>query len=316
MDKKKMYIKKTVIWAAILILFLFATNPALIPFVPASFKSRVGDVWASLFGDVDDIARLFTFNWAAIFKLTAMILLLVILTNIGRWIISLLHPKTGRGKSIVTLISSILDYLAGIVGIIWGLSIVGVNVSTIFAGVGILALVISFGAESLIADVITGIFLVFDNQFNVGDIIELDGFRGTVMQIGIRTTYLKDAGGNVKIVNNSDIRNVLNRSAASSIAYCDISIAYSESIEEAETALLRLLPGIKEKYPDVFLQTPEYVGVQSLGSSAVDLRVVAEVREEDVYLAPRLLRRELKIGFDEAGIEIPFQQVVIHNARE
>lgn len=216
----------------------------------------------------------------------------------------------------MTLISSILDYLAGIVGIIWGLSIVGVNVSTIFAGVGILALVISFGAESLIADVITGIFLVFDNQFNVGDIIELDGFRGTVMQIGIRTTYLKDAGGNVKIVNNSDIRNVLNRSAASSIAYCDISIAYSESIEEAETALLRLLPGIKEKYPDVFLQTPEYVGVQSLGSSAVDLRVVAEVREEDVYLAPRLLRRELKIGFDEAGIEIPFQQVVIHNARE
>lgn len=306
--------KKIILHAAALVLFLFATNPTLIPFLPQDVRSGLGETWQSLFGDVDSIAGTLKLNWAALFKLVAMVLMLILLTAVAGFILEHLHPRTGRGRSGQTLLRSAVSYISGLVGIFWGLSIIGVPVGTIFASVGVVALIVGFGAESLVADVVTGIFLVFENQFNVGDIIELDGFRGVVDQIGIRTTYIRDAGNNVKIVNNSDIRNVLNRSSASSCAMVDVSIAYGESIERAEQVLSELLPAVRAKYPEVFLSDPTYLGVQALGESAVSLRVSAEIREGDVYKAPRLLNRELKLGFDRAGIEIPFRQVVVHEA--
>ena len=100
-----------------------------------------------------------------------------------------------------------LKYIAGIVILCWGLSIIGVNVSTIVASVGIIALIVGFSAESLIADVVTGAFMIFENQYNVGDIVEVDGFRGKVTNIGIRTTSITDTGDNVKVINNSAMRN-------------------------------------------------------------------------------------------------------------
>ena len=143
--------------------------------------------------------------------------------------------------------------------------------------------VIGFGAESLVADVVTGVFLVFENQFNVGDIIEVGGFRGTVEQIGIRTTYIRDAGDNIKIINNSDLRNILNRSAAQSWAKTDVAVSYNEDLERVEKVLAELLPKIRAKYPEVFPNDPVYSGVQELADSGVVLRIAAIVREQDIY---------------------------------
>ena len=126
------------------------------------------------------------------------------------FVLGLLHPKAHRARTIVTLGNSLLRYAAALVILCWGLSILGVDVSMIVASVGVVALVVGFGVESLIADMVTGTFILFENQYNVGDIIEVGGFRGTVTEIGIRTTSVSDAGGNVKIINNSDMKNVLN----------------------------------------------------------------------------------------------------------
>lgn len=87
-----------------------------------------------------------------------------------------------------------------------GLTILGVNMTTIIASVGVLALIVGFSAESLIADVVTGTFMLLENQYNVGDIVEVNGFRGTVTSIGIRTTCITDTGDNVKIINNSEMK--------------------------------------------------------------------------------------------------------------
>lgn len=309
-------LKKMVAAIVFLVLFIFAVNPRLIPFTTPEFKASVGDVWGSLFGDVDTFSSMFTINWATIFRLIAMVLFMYILNILCRFVISLLRPRDNRIKSRISFLSNLINYLISILGIIWGLSILGVNVSAIFAGVSILALAVSFGAESLIEDVITGVFLAMDNEFNVGDIIEIDGFRGTVKAIGVRSTYIQDAGGNVQTINNSDIRKVLNRSMSESIAVCDVSISYSADLEQVEAILQELLPPIREKYPDTFLAAPQYVGVQDLGDSAVILRIIAPVKEADIYAAPRLIRREIKIGFDRHGVEIPFRQVVIHQAEK
>ena len=229
--------KKILLYAILLAAFLVVTNPTLLPFLSPEAKQSIGSVWRSLFGDVDSIASVLVLNWATLFKLVAMVLLLILLTAIAGLILSHIHPRSGKARSAVTLLQSAVSYFAALIGIFWGLSILGVGVSTIFASVGVLALVIGFGAESLVADVVTGVFLVFENQFNVGDIIEVGGFRGTVEQIGIRTTYIRDAGDNIKIINNSDLRNILNRSAAQSWAKTDVAVSYNEDLERVEKVL-------------------------------------------------------------------------------
>ena len=313
---EKRYIKKALIFAAVFIIFIFAANPALIPFTSDAFKASVREVWGDFFGDVSGLIHFDGINLAALVKLIAMILFILFLFYAAHGILSHIHPRTGRGRSLISMFSSCVRYMLVIVAIIWGLAIIGVNITAIFAGVGILALVISLGAESLIEDIITGIFLVLDEQFNVGDIIEIDGFRGTVEQIGIRSTYIKDSGGNIQILNNSSIRKVLNRSAAASVAVCDLSIAYSADLIKAEQVIAEALVRIKEQYPDMFHAEPRYLGVQELADSAVVLRIVADVSEKDIYSAPRVMRRELKLALDAGGVEIPFPQVVVHNAKD
>lgn len=316
MKYNKKNLKKAILFAIALVVFLFATNPALIPFTSDSFKEKAGDVWKSIFGDVDSVVGMFSLKWASLFKLVAVILLLAALNSLFKFIYSKITPRSGRGKSIHSLFSNGTSYLITIVGIFWALSIMGVNVTAIFAGVGILALVISFGAESLIEDIITGFFLVFDKQFNVGDIIEIDGFRGTVEQIGIRSTYICAPGGNVQIMNNSSIKKVLNRSAAPSVAATEVSIAYGADLEHAERVLAETMPLIRSKYPDVFPSDPQYLGVSSLGESGVVLKIIATVEEKNIYSAPRYMNREIKLAFDRCGVEIPFPQLVVHQAKD
>jgi small conductance mechanosensitive channel len=184
---------------------------------------------------------------------------------------------------------------------------------TVLAGLGIIALIIGFGAESLITDVVTGFFILMDNQYNVGVIIEVGGFRGTVSEIGIRTTSLTDTGGHVKIINNSDMKNILNRSNNSSKAVTDFSIPYETDIEKLEEKIPALLDEILQKHPELFKSRPVYLGVQALSSSSVDLRFVAEVGESDIYSGARILNHDLFVGFRKLGVECPFPQVDVHS---
>lgn len=299
-------------WALILLVFLIITNPALIPFIPEATKESLSDTWSSVFGDVSNVISAITLNWVTVFRVVAIILLMIVITKISAFIIEKVKPKTGKGRSAQTLVRSALNYVTTLITIFWCLSALGVNVSTLVAGAGILALAISFGAQSLIEDVVTGIFLVFEDQFNVGDYIEVDGFRGTVENIGIRVTTVKGPGSNFKIINNSNIRNILNRSQQTSIATTLVSVAYKEDIEKVEKVFEDLFTKIKEKYPDVFLEAPENFGVDELGDNGVVFKIGASINEKDLFRAPRIMNREIKIAFDKAGVEIPFPQVTLH----
>lgn len=307
---------RVIFWAVILILFLIVTNPSLIPFLSAETKAGLRGTWERVFGDVGRVARTFSLNWASVFQAIAIILLMIVLTALISFLLQHVKPKTPKGRSALSLARSAVSYVTCLVGFFWCLSALGANVSTVFASVGIVALIIGFGAQSLVEDLVTGIFLVFEDQFNVGDIIEVGGFRGTVDSIGIRTTAIRDAGNNVKIINNSDLRNVLNRSARGSWASTTVSISYGADLEKVEPVIRAFLPSIREKYPDIFLEDPKYSGVQELGESGVVLKFLAQVDEKNIFSAPRLLNREIKVAFDKAGIEIPFNQVVVHQAKD
>ena len=242
-----------------------------------------------------------------------MAMLVMFGANLLIFILSLFKPKSHRGRTLVTLLSSLTHYVAALVILCWGLSIFGVDVTTIVASVGVVALIVGFGAESLIADVVTGIFMLFENQYNVGDIVEVNGFRGTVKEIGIRTTQIIDTGKNVKIINNSDMKNILNRSDNASIAVSSIDVAYSTDLEELEKKLPKLMAEIYQAHTDIMLSEPKYLGVQELGASGVTLKFMVEVTEENIFSAPRVLNRDLLIGFKKLGVEIPFPQLDVHN---
>ena len=135
---------------------------------------------------------------------------------------------------------------------------------------------------------------------------------GKVTSIGIRTTCIEDPGGNVKIINNSDMNNVLNRSDHSSRAVSAIGIPYETDLEALEKKIPAMMDGIFERHSDIMLSKPVYLGVDALSDSSVDLKFVAEVNDKDIYGAARALNRELFLEFRKAGVEVAFPQVDVH----
>ena len=299
--------------AVILVLLAFLLIPAINPFLndtaEAAVITQIQDTFGGLLGGTGMLTS------ARLICAAAVILVVWLACDLVIAALNWLVKKNNNSRSMVGLFVSMIKFLGFIIGGTWTLSVLGVNLTGIFASLGIASLIVGFGAQSLIEDAVTGIFIIFEGQYHVGDIIVLDGFRGTVKKIGIRTTCIEDTGGNLKIVNNSDIRNVQNRSKKASVAVCDLSISYDADIREVEKVIDATLPKLHAKYSDLFLAAPQYKGVESLGESSVILRIIADVKEEDFYLGYRTLNREMKLMCDQHGIEIPFNQIVVHQAQ-
>lgn len=254
-------------------------------------------------------------EYSAVIRVISYAILCFGISFIVRYALKKITNYMKKGKAIVELLCSLIKYAAVIVLLFFVLKTLGVDTTTILAGIGILGLVVGLGAQPLIADIIAGLFIVFEKVFDVGDIIVADGFRGTVKEIGIRTTQLVDTGGNVKIINNADLKSVINMTNQLSLAICDIGIEYGESLERVESILKENFPAIKEAIPDI-KEGPFYKGVAELGDSAVIIRFVAKCNEDARYQVERDLNRQFKLLFDKNNINIPFPQIVLNQPVE
>lgn len=223
--------------------------------------------------------------------------------------------KDNRVKTITLLIGNLLKYAAFIYLIFAILSICGVDTTVIATGAGVIALIIGLGCESLISDIVSGIFMLFEGDIKVGDVVVVNDWRGTVLQIGLRRTKIEDAVGNVNIINNSAISNIINNTKDLSVAACDVGIEYNESIEKVEALLAKNFDKIKKDIPDI-VEGPFYKGVSKLDESSVVLKIVAKAKEENVYQVQRDLNRAIKLLFDDNDINIPFNQLVVTNKYE
>lgn len=220
-----------------------------------------------------------------------------------------------RRKTIAKLTTSIADYVLKIIIILVVLSIWGINVFPALAGLGIIGIFIGFGAQDLMKDFIAGFFIIFEKHFDVGDIVEINGFKGEVIDIGLKTTKVMNWKKDVKLFNNSSVQNAVNYSFTESMAIVDVGIAYKEDIEEVIKIINEQLPKIRDKNPEI-IEDPNCVGVINFSSSSIDLRVIAKTVTEKQYGVERILRKEIKRVFDENDIEIPFSQIVLHHTRE
>ena len=213
-----------------------------------------------------------------------------------------------RGETIGHLLLSVVKYGGALGAVFYCLYLLGIDSSKLLASAGILSLIIGLGAQSLIKDIIAGIFIVFEGEFRVGDIVTIGDYRGTVMDIGLRTTKILGADGNIKIYNNSEISGILNMTQEASYAICYISIEYGQDLEYVEEVLRRELPELKKRNRKI-IETPELLGITELGDSGVKLMIQATCSENDILSVRRYLNREVLQIFYRNGIAVPFPTV-------
>ena len=219
--------------------------------------------------------------------------------------------KGKKSRTIAKLLVSFFKWAIALTALFFVMDAWGANTTTLLTTAGVLTLIIGLGSQSLVADILAGIFIVFEGEFQVGDIVIVDGWRGEVKEIGVRTTKLVDAGGNIKIVNNSEIKTIINQTQELSLAKAYVAISYGARIEKIEAVIADNIESFKEKIPAI-VEGPFYKGVSELGESGITLLFVAKCQEGDIYQVQRDMNREIKIMFDNNDIEIPFNQLVVH----
>lgn len=254
-----------------------------------------------------------------VFALTGCIMIICVISvfvMIFREILRMLAKTFGaRGETVCRMLRSFAKYLSFIAMLYYCFALFGVDTKTLLASAGILSLVIGLGAKTLVSDILAGLFIIFEGEFRVGDIVTIGDWRGTVQEIGVRTTKIMDPGQNVKIISNSNVSGVINMTRKNSYASCDVGIEYGESLERVESILAKELPEIKKRLPAI-KEGPFYKGVVSLGDNSVNIRIVSQCAEGDRAQLGRDLNREMKLLFDKYDINIPFPQVVINDPKE
>jgi len=235
-------------------------------------------------------------------------------TQRGRGQISEQHHN-GRGVQRAQTLTSVLSSVAA--ATIWGIAAlmvlgqVGVSVAPLLAGAGVIGVMLAFGAQSVVADFLSGTFMLIEDQFGVGDVIDVGDVTGTVEKVSLRVTTLRDVSGTVWHVPNSEIRRVANLSQLWSRAVLDIEVAYDTDLRRAEGIIQRVA---NDLWQDVsfeggdIIDQPEVWGIQNLGPDGVVIRLVVKTDPAEQWAVARELRLRIKEAFDEASIEIPFPQ--------
>ena len=230
---------------------------------------------------------------------------------IATFITHLFDSKSRKAKTISSLVRSIIKYVVIIALICVILVVWGVDVFGIIMGVGILTLIVGLGCQSLIQDVISGLFIVFDDYFAVGDTVIIDGFRGTIVDVGLKTTKLQDFGGNIKSITNSSIVTVVNMSRMRSVASVTLSVSYNEDVERVEALILQEIEALKEKVPNI-IEGPWYKGIDNITASSIDFLVIAFTDEGNRFQVTRDLKREFYLLFKRNDVQIPYTQVTVN----
>lgn len=261
--------------------------------------------------DISKIPETWNAHVKTIIRSIILIVVVLALSKILRLIFHKLMEKSNRAKTVITLLDGIIKYGAAIILIFLVLQACGVNTAAIWESVGVITLIIGLGAQSLIADIIAGVFIIFEEEYSVGEIVSIDDFRGTVSEIGIRATKIVDCAGNIKIINNSDIKNVVNLSRELSLAAVDCEFGYDIPLEYVENLIKDNLDNFKEHIPAI-VEGPFYKGVSGYGASNVAIKLVAKCHEEDRYQVQRDLLREYRQLFVRNGFDLSYEQVVIN----
>lgn len=225
-----------------------------------------------------------------------------------------LTDRTERSKQRVTTLGAVLRSIAS--ATIWTFALliimgeIGINLGPLIAGAGIAGLAVGFGAQTLVRDFLAGIFIIIEDQYGVGDVVDIGPATGTIERVTLRTTRLRDVEGVLWVVPNGEIHRVGNKSQLWARAILDVGVGYSTDLDRAVAVIEEVAVELwREQLPEAtIIERPEVWGVQDLGDSAIAIRLAVKTEPAEQWQTARLLRARLKQALDEAGIEIPFPQ--------
>lgn len=220
-----------------------------------------------------------------------------------------------KADTLSSTAKSIVKYVIYFIAAVAILESFGVDTKGIIAAAGIGAIAIGFAAQNLVADIITGFFILFEDQFSVGDYIAVQGIDGIVEELGLRITKVRGFDGSLNIIPNRQIEIVTNKGRGNMRVLVDVGIAYEEDIDKA----IEVLNNVSKEYGkenENIVEGPIVLGVSSLSSSDVVLTVMARTKPMSQWEVERELRKRIKHTFDKEGIEIPYQKHIIYNKTE
>ncbi|MEG3586542.1 MAG: mechanosensitive ion channel family protein [Actinomycetota bacterium] len=216
-----------------------------------------------------------------------------------------------RTETLTSVLSSIANLAIWTVVVLMALGEIGVNLGPLIAGAGIVGVAVGFGAQSIVKDFLSGMFMLVEDQYGVGDSVDVGIASGTVERMTLRTTILRDTNGSVWYIPNGEIARVGNRSQVWSRAVLDIDVAYDTDLRHAQDVMKSVAVGLweDEAFTDGdIIEEPQVVGVQNLGIDGITLRLVAKTDPSEQWAVARELRIRIKEAFDSEGIQMPFPQ--------
>jgi small conductance mechanosensitive channel len=226
--------------------------------------------------------------------------------------------REARLRSISLVVGSTVSALIWTIAIIMALGEIGVNLAPLIAGAGIAGVALGFGAQSLVEDCIAGLFMLIEDQYGVGDVVDLDEATGVVEKVSLRTTVLRGLDGTVWHVPNGEVNRVGNKSQLWSVALVDVDVAYDSDLSAASDVILNCANDLvaSEEWAPVVLDEPQLLGVETLGADGITIRMTVKVQPGSQWGLQRALRKALKSALDDAQIEIPFPQRTIWVRRD
>ena len=217
------------------------------------------------------------------------------------------HDK--KKVTVIGLINNIIKYIIVIIVVILILNIYGVNTTSIIASLGAISLIIGLAFQDIIKDLLAGIFIILDNAYTVGDVVEIKGFKGEIISLGLKTTKIKSYTGEVKIISNSSFTEVINYNLNHSKVIINIPFSYNEKIEKIESALNKVKEYI-ETNKDVYEM--ELLGIDEFAESSINYAILIECGPMKHIGIKREVLKLIKETFDQEKIEIPYNQIDIH----
>lgn len=239
-------------------------------------------------------------SFAGMMVLIVSYLILIFCKNLLQDLVNNILDR--KAETIFRLVFSFIQYAALIALLFFAFDFLGVDTRTLLASVSVLSLALTLGARDLVADILAGIFIIFEDDFQVGDIIEVNGFSGIVQEIGVRSTRLIGIGDNVKIIGNQNVKNVLNMSKMNSWYSLDLNIPADQPLKEIEAMLQLELPAIGESIPEI-ISGPYYKGVMAIGLTHT-LYIIAECKQSNYRKVQRELNHAILMLFDEHGFKV------------
>lgn len=225
-------------------------------------------------------------------------------------VVNLSKSLGARAATISNLLMACVKFIATLVTIFVCLYLIGFDARSLLTGAGLLSVVVGFGAQSLIADILAGVFIVLEGSFRVGDFVTIGDFRGEVLEIGLRTTKIESDDFNVKIFNNSAISEIINMTKENSFASVVIEIPYDSDVELVEKIVRESFPALRNRYENIVAE-PIYRGITNFGSSGIEVNIWVPCFEKDRPQMERDVRKDIIKLFNDHNINVPFSHVVI-----